>query len=300
MRCKRWPQAFLFLFLAAGTASAQLNKPEVLRIAPTGGPEGTAVRIEGENLEGVSAVLFANIPAVFEVNSGEEIVSLVPHRTSVSTITVITPQGRASSAFDFVTVNDPRLPDEVSYKAGYVNPVPAAPDSRSAMLWGIALADIRVPGYESATVEIASTQLSCRINGQDAVLNDDVGSVRGGLYRRTPWFGSDAHEAMPMMYDRPSHAVVLRVGQRADRIWHFWAASPRAELPAGRLDGCTVRVRAKISAGALLQIGMDYWRNATVGYGSGGNNHEAGASNWYFPSDRWQEAEFSDIGGPKF
>jgi hypothetical protein len=26
---------------------------------------------------------------------------------------------------------------------------------------------------------------------------------------------------------------------------------------------------------------MDYWRNPTIGYGSGGNNHEAGASVWY-------------------
>jgi hypothetical protein len=56
-----------------------------------------------------------------------------------------------------------------------------------------------------------------------------------------------------------------------------------------------VKVRARISPGALLQIGFDYWRNPGVGYGSGGNNHEAGASNWYFHSDKWQEAVFSDI-----
>jgi hypothetical protein len=45
----------------------------------------------------------------------------------------------------------------------------------------------------------------------------------------------------------------------------------------------------------LLQIGFDYWRNSIIGYGPGGNNHEAGASNWYFPSDHWQEAVFTDI-----
>jgi hypothetical protein len=32
-------------------------------------------------------------------------------------------------------------------------------------------------------------------------------------------------------------------------------------------------------------MGMDYWRNPTIGFGSAGNNHEAGASNWYFPSE---------------
>jgi hypothetical protein len=42
-------------------------------------------------------------------------------------------------------------------------------------------------------------------------------------------------------------------------------------------------------------MGMDYWRNPTIGYGAGGNNHEAGASNWYFPSKNWQEAVFTDI-----
>jgi hypothetical protein len=47
-------------------------------------------------------------------------------------------------------------------------------------------------------------------------------------------------------------------------------------------------------------MGMDYWRTPTIAYGPGGNNHEAGASNWYFPSPQWQEATFSDIGGPKF
>jgi hypothetical protein len=88
--------------------------------------------------------------------------------------------------------------------------------------------------------------------------------------------------------------VVLRVGQQPERVWHFWAASARATLPPGNLEGCTVIVRARISSGALLQVGMDYWRNSTVSYGSGGNNREAGASDWYFPSSDWQQATFTD------
>jgi hypothetical protein len=56
----------------------------------------------------------------------------------------------------------------------------------------------------------------------------------------------------------------------------------------------------KISSGVLLHVGFDYWRNPTVGYGSGGNNHEAGSSNWYFPSLKWQEVEFTDVDGPQF
>jgi hypothetical protein len=197
-------------------------------------------------------------------------------------------------------VADGRIPHEVKYKAGYVNAVPAPAGFNSAMLWGIAIADTRVAGYESAEVEIAGTQLSCRVDGKDIVVNDDHGSVRGGLYRRIPWFGTDQHEAMPVAYNLTDHSVVLRAGQRPDRVWHFWSASPRATLPRGKLEGCTVKARVKISPGALLQMGMDYWRSATVPYGSGGNNHEAGASNWYFSSDGWQEATFTDIGGAQF
>jgi hypothetical protein len=198
------------------------------------------------------------------------------------------------------SATDPRIPAEVKYKSGYVNSVPPPAGFNSAMLWGIAIADTRVASYESAEVEIAWTQLSCRVNGKDIVLNDDHGNVRGGLYRRSPWFGTDVHDPMPIERNVTDHTVVLRVGQRADRVWHFWAASLRATLPAGKLDGCTVKARVKISAGALLQMGMDYWRSATVPYGSGGNNHEAGASDWYFPSAPWQEATFTDIGVPQF
>ena len=225
---------------------------------------------------------------------------LVPHKTATSIITVITPRGRTTSPFSFVVSNDPRVPDEVSYKAGYVNQMGPPRDFESAMLWGIAIADTRVPGYESAEVEIAWTQLSCRVDGKDVILNDDTGSVRGGLYRRTPWFAANQNDPMPVTHDIANHAVVLAVGQRPDRVWHFWSASPRAALPPGDLEGCTVKARVKISPGALLQMGMDYWRNPTVAYGLGGNNREAGASNWYFPSEQWQEAVFTDAGGPQF
>ncbi len=184
-------------------------------------------------------------------------------------------------------------PPEVKFKSGYVNPQGRPAGFRSAMLWGIAIADTRVPGYESATVEIAETKLTCRVVGKDVVLNDDNGHVRGGLYRRHPWFGTDVHEMVPIELEKD--AVLMRVGTRPDRVWHFWAGSSRAEIPAGKFEGCTVHVRAKISPGALLQIGMDYWRDATVGYGPGGNNHEAGASDWYFATPEWQEIVFTDV-----
>jgi len=190
---------------------------------------------------------------------------------------------------------DARIPPEVRFKSEYFNPAPKPADFTSAMLWGIAIADDRVPGYKDATVEIAETQLICRADGHDFVLNDDRGTVRAGLYRRYPWFGTDVHEPIPLIYSEDRSVVILRVGSRPERVWHFWAASARASVPSGHLEGCTVKARVRISNGALLQVGFDYWRDKTVGYGDGGNNHEAGASDWYFPSLDWQEAKFSDI-----
>jgi len=274
--------------------------PKILRISPTGGPEGTPVHIAGENLDGSSAVLFGTSSAVFKPTSPEEIVAIVPHNTATAILTVVTPRGRAASPFVFAIFNDSRIPDEVGFKAGYINVVAPWFEPRSAMLWGIAIADTRVAGYESAEVEVASTQLSCRFEGRDVVLNDDNGNVHGGLYLRQPWFSGNQPEFMPLLYDRQNHAVVLRVGQRADRVWHFWSASHRVSFPAGDREGCTVKARVKISPGALFQMGMDYWRDSIAVFGLGGNNREAGASNWYFPSDQWQEAVFSDIGGPTF
>jgi hypothetical protein len=279
---------------------AQSTRPEILRISPTSGPEGSRVQITGKNLQDASAVFVGSTSSVFNLASAKELITIIPHKTATSNITVVTPRGRASSPFAFVVSNDPRIPDEVSYKAGYVNPIAPPSDFKSALLWGIAIADTRVPGYESAEIEIASTQLTCRVDAKDVVLNDDDGNVRGGLYRRNPWFGTDQHEPLSMTHNATNHAVVLPVGQRPDRVWHFWSASPRAALPKGNLEGCTVKARVKISQGALLQMGMDYWRTPTIAYGSGGNNHEAGASNWYLPSEQWQEAVFSDVGGPQF
>ena len=200
-------------------------------------------------------------------------------------------------AFCLLTLpdGDSRLPPEVAHKSGYVNPGGSPPGFSSAMLWGIGIADTRVPGYERAAIEIARMRLACRVNGEDIVLNDDRGKLRGGLYSRSPWFKTDAHDPIPLAYSTDRKTVVLRVGERPDRVWHFWAGSPRVSIPRGHLEGCTVHVRAKISKGALLQVGFDYWRNSNIDYGSGGNNHEAGASRWYFPSGHWQEATFSDI-----
>ncbi len=287
------------LLLNAAFAQSGDTTSEILRISPTSGPEGSRVEIVGRNLQEIKRVKFGDRHSTFKVLSPDKLIAIVPNRAITAEISSSTTKEQIQSPFPFVILNDPRIPHEVSYKAGYVNPDPKPPDFTSVLLWGIAISDTRIPNYASATIEISRTRLSCRINGNDIVLNDDMGQLRGGLYLRCPWFSGNHSELMPMSNDPMNHAVILNVGQRPDRIWHFWSASPRPALPPGRLEGCTAKAWVKISDGALLQMGMDYWRSPAVSYAPG-NNHEAGASNWYFSSPRWQEAVFTDIGGPQF
>ena len=221
----------------SAVAIAQTSRPEILRISPTSGPEGSRVEITGKNLQEASAVLLGATNSTFTLVSAEELIILIPHKSETSTITVATPQGRAASPFAFVVSNDTRVPDEVSYKAGYVNPTPPPRDFKSAMLWGIAIADTRVPGHESAEVEIASTQLTCRVDGKDVILNDDSGNVRGGLYRRDPWFGTDQHDPMPATYakavwDRVSDPVLQHSGS-GHQVKQSYSQSANAPTASG-------------------------------------------------------------------
>ncbi len=136
------------LFLFARLAAAA--QPQMLRMCPNTGPEGTRVQVIGQNLQNSSAVLFGKTQAAFHSVSPERLIAIVPHKVSTAIITVITPQGKSSGSSPFVVSNDPRIPEEVSYKAGYVNPIPHPAGFESARLWGIAIADTRMPGSESA------------------------------------------------------------------------------------------------------------------------------------------------------
>jgi hypothetical protein len=151
----------LICLFSRRAALAQSRAPEIIGLLPAGGPEGTHVEISGENLQRAYAVLFGKTQAVFDAASPEKLIAIAPHKVSTSVITGITPRGRSRSRLAFVVSNDPRIPDEVSYKAGYVNPAPRPANFGSARLWGIAIADTRVPGHESAQVEVAWTRLSC-------------------------------------------------------------------------------------------------------------------------------------------
>ena len=108
----------LICLFSRRAALAQSRAPEIIGLLPAGGPEGTHVEISGENLQRAYAVLFGKTQAVFDAASPEKLIAIAPHKVSTSVITVITPRGRSRSRLAFVVSNDPRIPDEVSYKAG--------------------------------------------------------------------------------------------------------------------------------------------------------------------------------------
>ena len=190
----------------------------------------------------------------------------------------------------------PNVPAEVKFKSGYINPDGRPPDFKSALLWGIAIADTRVPGYESATVEIASTELVCRVNGNDVVMNNDGPGIRGGLYQRYPWFASDRHEPLPLARSDIDDAVILqgraaggpsmafleRLSEEAHCQMANWRVAPSKSGP-------------KFPRARCCKLEWIIGDRPPVPYGAGGNNHEAGASDWYFPSPRWQDATFTDL-----
>jgi hypothetical protein len=107
--------AIIYVSLTFTLVVAQTSRPEILRILPTSGPEGTRVEVTGKNLQEASAVYIGTTNSAFSLVSPEELITIIPHKSVTSTITVVTPRGRASSPFAFVISNDPRVPNEASY-----------------------------------------------------------------------------------------------------------------------------------------------------------------------------------------
>lgn len=133
------------------------------------------MEISGKNVQNISAVLCGTTQAVFDSVSAEGLIAILH------------------------VFYDPRIPDDVSYKAGYVNPTPPAANFGSARRRG---------------------DCDCgRAGAGPRIGAGGSGTAHGS--------GTAFLESIP----------------------------PRAALPLGRLDGCTVRARVRISAGALVAGG---------------------------------------------
>ncbi|HTT87042.1 MAG TPA: IPT/TIG domain-containing protein, partial [Acidimicrobiales bacterium] len=85
--------------LTAGTAAAAGNGPVVKHLTPHHGLRGTAVAVEGTNLNGAMAVAFGGVEALsFHVVSGKAIIARAPLGSGTVDVTVTTANGTSSTS----------------------------------------------------------------------------------------------------------------------------------------------------------------------------------------------------------
>jgi hypothetical protein len=106
----------------------------------------------------------------------------------------------------------------------------------------------------------------------------------GALYTRYPWFGNDdAHTAMNV--DFSIDVATLPLSTVTDKVWHFWGK--RVLIPA-TATRCYAAARVKPNGNALIQLGLDFWKDQYSGWcGLDQCNTEGSASNWYDASSDW-------------
>src|SRR5262249_53479875 len=93
--------------------------PQLISFAPTIGPTGSVVVIDGSNLLGTTGVGFNGKPAVFVVITSTELIATVPPDVTSGHITITNPNGPATSAGTFSTaVVSPAAPSNAVAVAG--------------------------------------------------------------------------------------------------------------------------------------------------------------------------------------
>ena len=85
--------------VTAGAAAAAGDGPVVKHLTPHHGLRGTAVAVEGTNLNGASAVAFGGVHALsFHVVSGKAIIARAPSGSGTVDVTVTTPNGTSTTS----------------------------------------------------------------------------------------------------------------------------------------------------------------------------------------------------------
>ncbi|RPH33345.1 MAG: hypothetical protein EHM93_05185 [Bacteroidales bacterium] len=186
------------------------------------------------------------------------------------------------------------IPLEAVPKTAYITYLTPPNNFKSVIGWITAIHDRRTT--QPSFIEIDYLRLYARVNGVDILLNSDEyndNKAEGGLFLRNPWFGENNNN--PILYEyRNSENLILRTSIKPDNVWHVWNNKwPRVNVPVNT-ERCWLEVKCKITGSALIQIGIDFWRDSTslwAGYHV--NNIEAGVSNWYYEQGVWHIIAFA-------
>lgn len=117
---------------------------------------------------------------------------------------------------------------------------------------------------------------------------------QGGLYDRVPtWFDNNDHH-VPISYSVIQNGVLsVNVAPTPVNIAHWWTGRRICKTTATYY----VEMRVRISGRVGLQVGGDFWRDLTIGYGGTNiNNREYFASDWYGDTG----GAYIDIRAPRF
>jgi hypothetical protein len=93
--------------IATSATNFVIPAPFISSFSPSGARSGLTVTIDGGNFSGATAVLFNGVSAPFTLVSSTQITATIPDGATTGKIAVVTPNGSAASASDFVVIVPP-------------------------------------------------------------------------------------------------------------------------------------------------------------------------------------------------
>lgn len=179
------------------------------------------------------------------------------------------------------TIHWDQVPTGYTTAVGWINGATSIPCfDVAAVRPEIEIRQISVIGLDQNGVEVS----------REAIDPRDPTRFVGRIFPRIPhWFGETEGESDSEVITGGEDGIALDIATVPLRVFHAWT-NPR--LPINSELQYVVEVEAKVSSTARLQLGLDYWRDAKVGYSGWDPNCVTSANCEGFVSD-W----FGDTGG---